>query len=422
MGVSIKRGGIPTDLPLVAAARALASGDPLGALNRVALRDDAPALALRGIAVAQLGDLARARVLVRGAARAFGVEQQAQARARCIVAEAEIALASRELAWPAKSLDAARATLEAHGDRANAAYAGLLLARRLLLLGRIEEADRALAELDDAALPPPAKAVRELAAAGIAMRRLRANAAGAALARARRAASTCGIPALAAEVERAALELSAPAARLVGGAEERLLRLEEVEALLASSALVVDAARRTVRGPDLVVPLTRRPVLFAIARALAEAWPGDVAREVLVARAFGAKPADVSHRARLRVQVGRLRVALRALAGVTATRRGFALIPRRPGAVVMLAPPGDEDHAGVLACLADGGTWSSSALASALGRSQRSLQRTLEALAGAGKVEAIGRGRARRWIAPSASGIATAWLFASPWPGDRGKA
>src|SRR5687767_15375133 len=113
MGVSIKHGGIPTDLPLVAAARALASGDPLGALNRVALRDDAPALALRGIAVAQLGDLPRARVLVRRAARAFGVEQQAQARARCVVAEAEIALASRELAWPAKALDAARATLEA---------------------------------------------------------------------------------------------------------------------------------------------------------------------------------------------------------------------------------------------------------------------------------------------------------------------
>jgi hypothetical protein len=64
--------GIPMDSLITAAAQALTAGDPLGALNRVALRDDAPALALRGIAMAQLGDLPRAKQLLRNAARAFG--------------------------------------------------------------------------------------------------------------------------------------------------------------------------------------------------------------------------------------------------------------------------------------------------------------------------------------------------------------
>src|ERR1700761_1477702 len=119
------------DEHIAAAARALAAGHPLDALNRVALRDDAPALALRGIAMAQLGDLVRARALVRSAARAFG-QKEAVARARCIVAEAEIALVSRDLGWPATALAAARATLEAHGDRMNTAHARHLEIRRLL--------------------------------------------------------------------------------------------------------------------------------------------------------------------------------------------------------------------------------------------------------------------------------------------------
>ena len=140
------------DSLITAAARALAAGDPLGALNRVALRDDAPALALRGIAMAQLGDLVRAKALVRSAARAFGAKE-AVARARCVVAEAEIALVSRDLAWPAKALDAARATLEKHGDRMNAAHARHLEVRRLLLIGRLDEAERRLAELDPAPFP-----------------------------------------------------------------------------------------------------------------------------------------------------------------------------------------------------------------------------------------------------------------------------
>ena len=190
------------DSLITAAARALATGDPLGALKRVALRDDPPALALRGIAMAQLGDLVRAKALLRAAARAFG-PKEAIARARCVVAEAEVALASRNLAWPARELDTARATLEAHGDRVNAAHARNLEVRRLLLIGRLDEAEHALAGLDPAPFPPALKAAHELVVAGIAMRRLRTKAARTALAFARHAARDANIPALTAEVESA---------------------------------------------------------------------------------------------------------------------------------------------------------------------------------------------------------------------------
>ena len=405
------------DSLITAAARALVAGDPLGALNRVALRDDAPALALRGIAMAQLGDLVRAKALLRRAARAFG-PKEAVARARCVVAEAEIALVSRDLGWPAKALDAARATLEAHGDRVNAAYARYLEVRRLLLIGRIDEAERTLAELHPAPFPPAARIVHELVAAGIAMRRLRTKAARAALARAERAARHARIPALTAEVESAFRVLNTPAARLIASGEERLLLLEEVEALLASRAFVVDACRHVVRDARTVVSLARRPVLFALARALAEAWPGDVPRETLVARAFRAKLADESHRARLRVEVGRLRTVLRTLADVSATKRGFALAPRRAREVVVLARPVEDEHAAVLAFLADGESWSSSALALALGTSQRSVQRALDSLAAAGKVQSFGRGRARRWMTPPVPGFTTVLLLPAPLPSD----
>ena len=405
------------DSLITAAARALAAGDPLGALNRVALRDDAPALALRGIAMAQLGDFVRAKALVRRAARAFGAKE-AVARARCVVAEAEIALVSRDLGWPAKALDAARATLEAHGDRVNAAHARYLEVRRLLLIGRLDEAERTLAELDPAPFPPALRAAHELVVAGIAMRRLQTKTARAALARAERAARHAGIPALTAEVESASNVLNAPAARLIASGEERLLLLDDVEALQASKALVVDACRHVVRDPRTVVSLARRPVLFALARALGEAWPADVTRDILVARAFGGKLADESHRARLRVEVGRLRTMLRTLAGVNATKRGFALAPRRATEVVVLARPVEERHAAVLAFLADGEQWSSSALALALGAGQRTVQRSLDQLAGAGKVQSFGRGRARRWMTPPVLGFTTTLLLPAPLPGD----
>jgi len=405
------------DSLITAAARALAAGDPLGALKRVALRDDAPALALRGIAMAQLGDLVRAKALLRNAARAFG-SKEAVARARCVVAEAEIALASRDLGWPAKALDAARATLEAHGDRANAAHARYLEVRRLLLIGRLEEAERTLAKLDPAPLPPALRTAHELVVAGIAIRRLRTKAAREALARAERAARHAGIPALTAEVESARLVLNTPAARVIASGKERFLLLEEVEALLASKAFVVDACRYVVRNERTVVSLARRPVLFALARALGEAWPEDVPRDTLVARAFRLKLADESHRARLRVEVGRLRKMLRMLARVSATKRGFALAPRRAREVVVLALPVDEQHAAVLAFVADGESWSSSALALALGTSQRTVQRALDSLAAAGKVQSFGRGRARRWMTPPLPGFATTLLLAAPLPID----
>ncbi len=404
--------------PLIsAAARALSAGDPFGALNRVALRDDPAALALRGIALAQLGDLGRARTLLRRAARRFA-PTDVVARARCVVAEAEVALAARDLAWPARVLGAARATLDAHGDRVNAAHAGYLEVRRLVLIGRLDEAEQRLAELDRAPLPPALRTGRELLVAGIAVRRLRAKAARAALARAERAAGRAGIPALRAEVHAAAVALAAPAARLIAGGEERLIGLEEVEAVLASGALVVDACRRAVRAGRTVVSLARRPVLFALARALGEAWPGDAPRGVLLARAFGLAQADEWRRLRLRVEIGRLRRLLRALAGVAATKRGFALAPRGTRRVVVLAPPGGGDGAAVLALLADGESWSSSALALALGTSRRTVQRALDALAAEGKVRRAGRGRARRWLAPPMPGFATALLLPAPLPGD----
>jgi hypothetical protein len=405
------------DALITAAARALAAGDPLGALKRVALRDDAPALALRGIAMAQLGDLVRAKALLRRAARAFG-PNEAVARARCVVAEAEIALVSRDLGWPAKTLHAARETLEEHGDRVNAAHARYLEVRRLLLIGRLDEAERTLAGLDPAPFPPASRTAHELVVAGIAMRRLRTKAARAALGRAARAARLARIPSLTAEVESAGLVLNTPAARLIARGEERLLLLEDVEAVLASSALVVDACRHVVRHAGTVVPLARRPVLFALARALGEAWPGDVPRDTLVTRAFGARRADESYRVRLRVEVGRLRTGLRRLAAVRATTRGFALAPRRAREVVVLAGPVEEAHAAVLAVLADGESWSSSALALALGTSQRTVQRALDSLAAAGKVESFGRGRARRWMTPPVPGFTTTLLLPAPLPMD----
>jgi hypothetical protein len=406
------------DSLITAAARALAAGDALAALKSVALRDDAPALALRGIAMAQLGDLTRAKALLRRAARAFG-PKEAVARARCVVAEAEVALASRELGWPPQMLEAARATLEAHGDRLNVAHARYLAIRRLLLIGHLEEAERMLAALDPTPYPPAWRATHELLVAGIAMRHLQTKTARAALARAEHAAQLAGIPALTAEVETVSAVLNTPAARLIAHGDRRLLLLDEVEALLASKVFVIDACRYVVRDAHTAVSLARRPVLFTLARALGEAWPGDVPRDVLVARAFRAKRADESHRARLRVEIGRLRTVLRRLGAINATDRGFAMVPHGATEIVVLARPVEEEHASVLAFLADGESWSSSALALALGASQRTIQRALDSLAELDKVQWIGRGRARRWMTPPVPGFATTLLLPAPLPIDQ---
>ncbi len=404
-----------TDSIIQVAARALAAGNPLEALNFVALRHDAPALALRGIAMAQLGALPQAKILLRKAARAFG-PKRAVARARCILAEAEMALVSRELGRSAKTLAEARTTLEEHGDFINATHARLLEVRRLLLLGRLAQAELALAGLNPAPLSPALRAAYELIIAGVGIRRLQTNVARAALTRAEQAARLAKIPALVAEVECAARILHTPAARLLGPGKPQLLLLKDVEALLKSNTLVVDACRRVVRHAGTIVSLARRPVLFALARALAEAWPGDVPRSTLITQAFQASRINESHRARLRVEIGRLRKKLKTLAGVSATMQGFMLVPRRTRQAAVLAWPNEEEHAAVLAFLADGESWSSSALATALGASQRTVQRALDSLAAAGKVQAYGRGRARRWMTSPLPGFTTILLLPTSLP------
>jgi len=400
------------DSLVASAARALAAGDPLGALKRIALRQDPPALALRGIAMAQLGEYERSRKLLRRAASGFGARERL-AQARCQVAEAEVALAARDLSAPARALDAAARALDALGDRANALHARLVAARRQLLVGELEAAERTLAALGVAAADAPAPLVSrlELTRGELALRRVRAADAAAALERAHAAAAAAGIPALVAEVGRARSALAAPAARLVKAGVVRPVRLDEVEALFASGDLIVDACRRAVRAPGRSVALAGRPVLFALVGVLAEAWPADVTREQLVERVFRGRSADESYRARLRVELGRVRAALRPLARVEATPRGFTLAPLDAAAVVVLAPPIDGPSGSILALLEGGEAWSTSALARALGSSQRTLQRELRELEEAAAVRAVGRGRSRRWLAPALSGFATHLLL-----------
>ena len=404
------------DSLITAAARSLAAGDAIGALNYVALREDPAALALRAIAMAQLGEFVRARALLRRAAREFG-PREAVARARCIVAEAEIALVSRDLVWPAEPLASAAIALERRGDRGNAAHARYLTIRRLLLIGRLDEAERLTAAFDVAALPMASRAAYELVLAGISIRRLRATAARAALKRATNAAGQVKIPSLVAEVDGAARILDAPAARLITRGAERILRLDDIEALLATKTLVVDACRHIICHSGDVISLEARPVLFALAQALAEAWPVDQPRATLLARAFRAKHADESHRARLRVEIGRLRKALSGVAEIRATKSGFVLSPLRAREVAVLAPPADVQHAPVLALLSDGEAWSSSALALALGASQRTVQRALDDLAAGGQARGFGRGRARRWMSPPMPDFPTALLLPATLPG-----
>jgi hypothetical protein len=403
------------DSLIAAAGRALVAGDALGALKRVALRDDPPALALRGIAMAQLGDHVRARDLLRRAARGFGTHEEL-ARARCVVAEAEVALAMRDLGGSPRALASASATLEAHDDRSNALQARLIAVRRLLLLGRLEEAASMLASLDARGLPPSLTAVAELATAEVALRSLRTAQAHAALVRARAAAERARVPALLAEVAEACAALDRPAARRVRAGHDQPLRVAEVEALLASGALVIDACRRGLRTDDTWQPLARRPVLFVLARALAEAWPGDVDRDALIARAFRTRRPDETHRARLRVEIGRLRAVAAPLARIEASTRGFALMPHGGRTVVVIVPPIDGEQASLLALLADGAAWSTSGLALALGASQRTVQRALVELEAAGRVRSVGRARAQRWLSPPLAGFTTILLLPASLP------
>ena len=282
---------------------------------------------------------------------------------------------------------------------------------RSLLLGRLDEAAAALAGIDARGLPPALAAVAELTAAELALRSLHTGPAQAALARAHEAADRARVPALLAEVAEARAAFDRPAARRLNACGEQLLRLDEVAALLDSGALVLDACRRGLGAGDAWRPLARRPVLFALARALAEAWPGDVDRQALIACAFRTRRPDETHRARLRVEIGRLRALVTALAQIEATARGFVLRPRGARDVVVLAPPIAGDQASLVALLSDGAAWSTSALALALGASQRTVQRALVELEAKGRVRAIGRARTRRWLSPPLAGFTTILLL-----------
>lgn len=406
------------DSLIAASARALATGDVLGALKHVALRNDAPAVALRGIAMAQLGELEQASGLLRRAARCFG-SHETVARARCAVAEAEVALAMRHLGGAPRTLLAAAAVLEERADHTNATHARLIVVRRLLLLGRLDDAASHLAAIDARRLASPVLvAVAGLAAAEIALRMIRTVAAREALGRAQAAAERALVPALMAEVADAQALLDRPAARRWRSCDEDAtpLRLAEVETLLGSGVLVVDACRRGLRNGSAWQPLARRPVLFTLARVLAEGWPADVDRDTLIERVFRLRRPDETHRARLRVEIGRLRALAKPLARIEATANGFRLVPHPPHGVVLLLPPIEGDAASMQALLADGAAWSTSALALALGESQRKVQRALVALQATAQARSIGRARSQRWLAPPLVGFTTILLLPAALP------
>ena len=400
------------DSLIATCARLLAAGDVLNALNLVALRDDPPALALRGVAMARLGDYARARDLLEQAARQFGSHEPVQ-KARCVVAGAEVALAMRELDRPAPELAAALTILTARKDHANALQARLIMARRFLLLGRLEEAAATVADLDTNGVPASLAAVAALVQAELALRSLHMERVHTAMHRAQAAADQAGIPALQAEVNAMQKTLLRPAASLVSKHDSRTLTLAEVADLVSSPALVIDGCRRGVSVDGAWLSLSRRPILFELLRALAGAWPGDISRQSLIATVFRLYQPDESHRARLRVEMGRLRKLISPMAQIDATRDGYALVPRNDRRIILLAPPIDSEAAALLALLADGAPWSTAALALAMGASQRTIQRALADLQTSGEVHAVGKPRARRWVSSSLAGFTTILLLPS---------
>jgi DNA-binding transcriptional ArsR family regulator len=401
------------DSAVSTAARALSVGDPLHALKLVALRNDAPALALRGIAMAQLGELAQARRLLRRAAAAFG-DAEPLARARVVVAQAEVALSLRDLAGAARGLDDAATLLAKRGDVGNAAFARLVQVRRLALLGNVAEAARALGRIELSQAPARFVALAWLTAADLAMKRIDGAAAERALSRARAAALMARVPQLLAEVVAAEKQLAAPVARLSSGGTERALVLSELAGVFTATRLVIDAGRREARLGKTAISLVSRPVLLELSVALAERAPGDVGRDALIARVFGARRPNDSHRVRLRVEIGRLRKLLLRVAELRATADGFALLARGGASTAVLLPPSEGEASALLSLLRAGDAWATSALSASLGKSQRAVQRALSELESAGKVRASGEGRARRWVATPAAGIATTLLLVAP--------
>jgi hypothetical protein len=394
------------DPDLDTAAHHLARFDALAALRLIGRRDDPEALALRGVAMAQLGE-------DRDALKLLGRAERADPRmgARITAARGEVALAMRDLALAGRLLEAAEKALSE--DRINRTFVRLLRVRRLLLLGRVEEA-HALVTMDLRGAPPRLQVLAELLRADIAARRLRVLEAEAAIARARKAARSAALPPLMAQVERFAADFAAPVARILRDRTFALATLADVVALARSNGLVVDGCRRELRLRGVTVSLATRPVLFGLAETLGEAAPGTASRALLVERAFGARRANESLRARLRVEIGRLRRALAPLGmAVMPTPEGFSLRgdPEAMRVTVVL-PPADGEASLLLALLRGGEAWSSSSLASASGLGQRAVQRALAELKEAGKVDAHGAGRSRRWVARPPEGFATTLLLA----------
>lgn len=386
--------------PFEAAAAALAVGDPLTALSHVGHRQSPEARALCGCAFAQMGDLERAKRLLTLAARGFGVRATLE-RARCVTAIAEVSLAARDLSISLSGLRRAGSVLAEHGDVVNALHAQLVLARFLLVSGRRVEAERVFEGVKLQGAPAVLTATAELIGAELALRRVEVSTARAGLMRAHKAAQRAGIAALEREVARMQAGLLAPAARFVADGQVRTLTLLEVERVLRRASWLVDACRRELRCGARRVSLARKPVLLELLCCLAEAWPNGATRGQLIARGFGARRANDSHRARLRVELARLRWVLGSSGAIQADAAGFRLLAADSGGagVQVLLPPTDGPHAAVLALLGDGASWSSSALALALGTSQRTLQRVLLSLEDSGRVLGQGRARAKRWSA-----------------------
>jgi hypothetical protein len=397
------------DPDLETAAQHLARFDTLRALRLIATREDPEALTLRGVAMAQLGEDRNAQKLLGRAERAFA-RTDPQMRARIVAARGEVALGSRDLALAGRLLEAAEAALGA--DRINRTFVRILRVRRLLLLGRVEEA-RTCAAMDLRSAPPRLRVFAELLRADIAARRLRVLEAEAAIARARKAARSARLPQLTAQVERLAADFGAPVARVIRDRTFALATLADVVSLARSKGLVVDGCRRELRLDGVTISLATRPVLFALAEVLGEAAPTAASRALLIERAFGARRTTDSLRARLRVEIGRLRRTLARIAmTIEPSADGFRLNGDCEAMrVVVILPPADGEASLLLALLRDGEAWSSSSLASASGLGQRAVQRALAELKDAGKVDAHGAGRNRRWVARPPEGFATTLLL-----------
>jgi hypothetical protein len=397
------------DSDLETAAQHLARFDALGALRFIARREDPKALALHGVAMAQLGEDRNAQKLLVRAERAFD-RTDPRMHARVLAARGEVALGSRDLALAGRLLEAAEEALG--DDRVNRAFVRLLRVRRLLLLGRVEDA-RGLVAVDLRGAPPRLRVLAELLRADIAARRMRILEAEAAIARARRASRAANLPPLTAQVERFAADFAAPVARILRERTFALATLADVAALARSPGLVVDACRRELRLHGVTVSLATRPVLFALAEALGEAAPGPASRALLIERAFGAQRTNDSLRARLRVEIGRLRRALGPVAmTIEPSGDGFRMNGDDEAMrVVVVLPPAEGEASLLLALLRDGEAWSSSALAAATGLGQRAVQRALAELKDAGKVDGDSAGRSRRWVARPPDGFATTLLL-----------